>query len=144
MVKDLMQALPGIDEAMSYSEVMKYVACNLCLLCLCSTRLLILCSRIKDFFIYRLVQSMNFSVVIFDTAPTGHTLRLLQFPALVEKGLGKLLRIKNQFSPLVTQVLAAPAAKVFYASILTTQAVVQTVCVSTVLFCTARRSYGYA
>ena len=52
----------------------------------------------------RLVQTMDYSVIVFDTAPTGHTLRLLQFPSTLEKGLGKVMDLKNRFGGLISQV----------------------------------------
>lgn len=48
---------------------------------------------------------MDFDVVVFDTAPTGHTLRLLQFPTLIEKSLGRILSLQSQFMPMLQQVL---------------------------------------
>ena len=52
----------------------------------------------------KMVQEMNYSTIVFDTAPTGHTLRLLSFPRTMESAIGKLLDLKSRFQGLLTQV----------------------------------------
>lgn len=59
---------------------------------------------LNELFVPRLVQTMDYSVIVFDTAPTGHTLRLLQFPSTLEKGLSKIMSLKSRFGGLLGQV----------------------------------------
>ena len=61
LMADLTQSIPGIDEAMSFAELMKQV------------------------------QTMDYDVIVFDTAPTGHTLRLLEMPQVLERAFEKIM-----------------------------------------------------
>lgn len=72
-------------------------------MCLSFVLVLIITDILHNFFL-RLVQTMDYSVIVFDTAPTGHTLRLLQFPATLEKGLAKMMSLKSKFGGLISQV----------------------------------------
>lgn len=76
MFSDLQNSIPGIDEAMSFSELMKQV------------------------------QDSDFDVVVFDTAPTGHTLRLLSFPTILEKAFKKVWELKDRFGGMIGQASA--------------------------------------
>jgi len=74
LLAELTSSIPGIDEAMSFGELM------------------------------RQVQSMDYEVIVFDTAPTGHTLRLLSFPTVLEKAFAKFMQIKDKFGSIFKQV----------------------------------------
>jgi len=76
LMAELTSSIPGIDEAMSFAELMKQV------------------------------QVLDYDVVVFDTAPTGHTLRLLSFPTILEKALGKVMELKDRFGGLIGQASA--------------------------------------
>jgi arsenite-transporting ATPase len=55
--------LPGLDEALAFDELLKHM------------------------------ENPTWDVVVFDTAPTGHTLRFLSLPELIEAWSGRLLRL---------------------------------------------------
>lgn len=47
---------------------------------------------------------MEYETVVFDTAPTGHTLRFLSFPEILNKTLSKFSQLKGRFGPMFSQV----------------------------------------
>lgn len=73
-LKEMLASIPGIDEATSFGEVMNSL------------------------------DKYNFDLIIFDTAPTGHTLRLLNFPQILEKALLKLIQLKEKFGGMLMQM----------------------------------------
>jgi hypothetical protein len=129
--QDLASSIPGIDEAMSFAEVMKQVGriegwgwggigrgpavvfgmgwfsaveCRGQSSTLGPTSLPPTHTAPPPNPHTPQVQSMDYSTIVFDTAPTGHTLRLLNFPTLLEKGLNKLVGLKATMGGMVGQV----------------------------------------
>lgn len=68
---------PGIDEAVAISRVVRFL-------------------RSPDY--------GQFRAVVFDTAPTGHTLRLLTLPDFLNTGVGKLVRLRFTISNALSKV----------------------------------------
>ena len=44
------------------------------------------------------MQSGEYDIIVFDTAPTGHTLRFLSMPDVLDSWLGKMIKIKMKLS----------------------------------------------
>lgn len=79
LMQDIAFSIPGVDEAMSFAEVMKQV------------------------------KSTDFETIVFDTAPTGHTLRFLSFPSVLEKALGKISEISSMYGPMLSNLMGGSA-----------------------------------
>ncbi len=66
---------PGIDEALAFAKILEYIETE-----------------------------NNYDLIIFDTAPTGHTLRFLSLPETLSSWIGKLIKMKlklgNMFGSL--------------------------------------------
>ncbi len=67
MVDDLdaLSSSPGIDEIASFNKFVEYMNTN------------------------------EYDVIIFDTAPTGHTLRFLNFPEMMDSWMGRLIKTRR-------------------------------------------------
>ncbi|EFJ39732.1 hypothetical protein VOLCADRAFT_70522 [Volvox carteri f. nagariensis] len=62
---------PGVDEAIAIAKVVQFL---------------------------KAPEYSHFKRIIFDTAPTGHTLRLLSLPDFLDKSIGKLVRLRQKLS----------------------------------------------
>lgn len=71
---EIVASAPGIDEVLVFTSVIKSI------------------------------ENMNFDLVIFDTAPTGHTLKLLNFPSTTEAALTKLLGMRDKLQGMMSMV----------------------------------------
>jgi arsenite-transporting ATPase len=79
-MNEIIGSIPGIDEATAFGQVLKSL------------------------------DSYKFDLIIFDTAPTGHTLRLLNFPTILEKGIVKLIELKEKFGGMMSAMPGAAGA----------------------------------
>ncbi len=65
-------APPGSDEAMAFGKMLEFL------------------------------EDTTYDRVIFDTAPTGHTLKLLELPDLLDSWLGKMLTMRQRLSSMMS------------------------------------------
>jgi arsenite-transporting ATPase len=63
---------PGSDEAMAFGKILEFI------------------------------EDSSYDRVIFDTAPTGHTLKLLELPDLLDSWLGKMLTLRQRLGSMMS------------------------------------------
>lgn len=66
--------MPGIDEMAAFDKFMQFM------------------------------DSKEYDIIIFDTAPTGHTLRFLSLPDVLDSWVGKMIKIRMKFSGMANLV----------------------------------------
>ncbi|CAN3375800.1 hypothetical protein DIURU_003901 [Diutina rugosa] len=85
MMTDMTGSIPGIDEALSFMEVLKHIKKQ---------------KKEED----DTSDSIAYRTIIFDTAPTGHTLRFLQLPSTLQKLLTKFQSLSGKFGPMLNML----------------------------------------
>lgn len=96
MMSDMTGSIPGIDEALSFMEVLKHIKSQ----------------KSNDETITDGEKGTNnsnnnaiaYKTIIFDTAPTGHTLRFLQLPSTLEKLLSKFKDLSGKLGPMLNML----------------------------------------
>ncbi|WCJ19305.1 ATPase GET3B [Euphorbia peplus] len=68
---------PGLDEAIAISKVMQFLESE---------------------------QYGMFTRIVFDTAPTGHTLRLLSLPDFLDASIGKILKLRQKITSATSAI----------------------------------------
>ena len=71
---DIAGMTPGIDEVAAFDKFLKYM------------------------------QSKEYDIIIFDTAPTGHALRFLSLPDVLESWVGKLIRMRMKITAVTGMI----------------------------------------
>lgn len=84
MMSDMTGLIPGIDEALSFMEVLKHIK-----------------NQKKE---GEELDAIAYKTIIFDTAPTGHTLRFLQLPQTLQKLLGKFQQLSGKLGPMLNML----------------------------------------
>ncbi|CAL4885347.1 unnamed protein product [Urochloa decumbens] len=68
---------PGLDEAIAISKVIQFLEAQ---------------------------EYSMFSRIVFDTAPTGHTLRLLSLPDFLDASIGKILKLRSKIASAASAI----------------------------------------
>ncbi len=71
---DIAGMTPGIDEVAAFDKFLKYM------------------------------QNREYDIIIFDTAPTGHALRFLSLPEVLESWVGKLIRMRMKITAVTGMI----------------------------------------
>ncbi|RBQ22995.1 putative arsenical pump-driving ATPase [Candidatus Methanobinarius endosymbioticus] len=71
---DLASSSPGADEAAAFEVFLQVMTTN------------------------------EYDMVVFDTAPTGHTLRLLSFPDLMDSWVGKMIKVRSKLGGMANNL----------------------------------------
>jgi arsenite-transporting ATPase len=56
---------------------------------------------------------MNYSTIVFDTAPTGHTLRFMNLPQVMNQALEKFASIRPTVEQTMSSMLNVPPEQIF-------------------------------